>query len=316
VNGQLQQTGSNSGSTSSTSTTTGTTTTGGQTGTPVKLYGIDYDPRLPDDTCPTLAQVETDVQALVNIAYRVRIYSVDDCNGGLLLLQAIKALNAPLNVTLGIWLDTYYGTEFPSEWAALVNVIQTVGLSNVDTIIVGSETQYRGDFSATILEGFLQNVSTTLHHFGYNSIDVVTADVIYNLVGNTGLISHEPVVYANQFPFWQGYAVNASVALISSTIQSLVPSTGGKQIFIGETGWPTAGKSYENAYPGLPEAQQYLNDLVCYFYYNNIPYFWFEAFDEPWKPDTSGLNLGVEPYFGVYTQDRTPKPGISLPIYC
>jgi len=279
------------------------------------LYGIDYDPRTPQDTCPSLAQVEVDVAALVQISNRVRIYSLDDCQGALLLLQAINNLNAPLTVTLGIWLDEWYATEFNPEWAALITVIQTVGLSKVEAIIVGSETQYRKDFSLTLLEGFLANITTTLSHYGYSNIKVATADVIYNLIGSD-LLNHEPVIYVNQFPFWEGKGVNVSVSLIASTVQQIVPSAHGKQILIGETGWPTAGKSYNDAYPGLSQAQEYLNDLVCYFYHQNISYFWFEAFDEPWKPDTSGLNLGVEPYFGVYTQDRQPKPGITLPIYC
>jgi len=323
VNGQLQQGGgggaaagsaAGSGAGSVSGSTVGSTT-GVSGGTPVKLYGVDYNPRRPDDTCPTLAQVEVDVQALVQISNRVRLYSVDDCTGGQLVLQAIQNTGVDLTVYLGIWLDTYFYAEFPDEYTAFINLIEAVGLDDVEAIIVGSETQYRGDFSAATLEGFLQNISATVASYGYSNIYVSTADVIYNLEGSS-VLGYEPIVWANQFPFWEGKSVTEGFTLIQNTIAALRQSTGSKPIIIGETGWPTDGLSYEDAVPGLANAQEYLNLLVCWFHANDIGYFWFEAFDEPYKPDTSGLNLDVEPYFGVYTQDRVPKAGITLPIYC
>lgn len=66
------------------------------------------------------------------------------------------------------------------------------------------------------------------------------------------------------------------------------------QIYIAETGWPTGANeteflTYEASVAGVPEMNTFLADYVCEANKNITSggqfsnYFYFEAFDEPWK---------------------------------
>jgi len=278
------------------------------------LYGVDYGLRRPDNSCPTVAQVEADLQIIAQYTTRVRIYSIVDCNGAQILLQAIRSSGVNIVATLGMWLDQYFQSEFPNELYALDQLIENVGLEYVEAILVGSETQYRGDFSASQLETYLQSVTTTLHNYGYNNVTVATADVIYNLMNND-LTNHESVVYANEFAFWEGTAIQDSVSLIETQLGNLKNTiAANKPRILSETGWPTQGGNFGNSVPSVANLNTYLNGLVCWLHSQNIGYFWFEIFDEPNKDPVK--NGGVEMYFGLFDSSRQLKSGIQLPVLC
>jgi len=279
----------------------------------VKLYGLDYNPRTSTDACPSLADVEQDVTILSAITYRLRIYSIDDCNAGQLLIQAVQNTGVNITITLGIWLDTYYAAEFADEYSALISTINAVGLPNVEAILVGSETQYRGDFSASLLVGFLQNISSTVSSHGYSNIDVSTADVLYNLENLPQVTNAEKVVYANEFAYWEGTSLNSSPSLIEQNVARL-QSAVNKPVIISETGWPTCGQNYGSSAVGVSELEYYLQELVCYFHAHNIGYFWFQAYDQPWADATK--QGGVEQCFGLLTANKQIKSGITLPVMC
>jgi exo-beta-1,3-glucanase (GH17 family) len=67
-----------------------------------------------------------------------------------------------------------------------------------------------------------------------------------------------------------------------------------KPIIFKEVGLPTSGG------PQLSESaqQQYYFQLAK----TNVPFVYFEAFDQPWK-----THLVVEPHWGIFRADRTPK---------
>lgn len=75
-------------------------------------------------------------------------------------------------------------------------------------------------------------------------------------------------------------------------------SSDGRPILFKETGFPTAG---------LPKATQ-LNQKE--FFLNlektDVPFVYFEAFDQPWKDETS-----LEPHWGLFNYKRKPKKFIS-----
>lgn len=59
-------------------------------------------------------------------------------------------------------------------------------------------------------------------------------------------------------------------------------------MYIAETGWPTKSSDPTKANNGMsdasiPNLQTFLETFVCPSNTNNIPYFYFETFDEPWK---------------------------------
>lgn len=52
----------------------------------------------------------------------------------------------------------------------------------------------------------------------------------------------------------------------------------------------------------------FLDTYVCQANSNGTQYFYFEAFDEPWKE----IYGGVEPYWGLFDSDRNLK-SVTIP---
>jgi exo-beta-1,3-glucanase (GH17 family) len=73
---------------------------------------------------------------------------------------------------------------------------------------------------------------------------------------------------------------------------------GNRFVMFKEVGLPTAGG------PGLSEANQarYYRELAK----TSVRFVYFEAFDQPWK-----THLPVEPHWGIFHSDRTPKPAAA-----
>ncbi|KLJ08579.1 glycosyl hydrolase family 17 [Blastomyces silverae] len=81
-------------------------------------------------------------------------------------------------------------------------------------------------------------------------------------------------------------------------------------IAVGETGWPTdGGSNYGNAIAGTQNAKTFHDKGVCALLKWGVDVFYFEAFDELWKPDSVGDNgkAASEKHWGMYTSDRKPK---------
>ena len=87
-------------------------------------------------------------------------------------------------------------------------------------------------------------------------------------------------------------------------------------ISIGDTltspvpiGWPTDGTRYGAAVPSLDNASRFYSEGVCGFVDTDVNVFFFEAFDEPWKPDSIGDDGSAadEKHWGAMNADRTEK---------
>ncbi|RKP28737.1 glycoside hydrolase [Metschnikowia bicuspidata] len=89
------------------------------------------------------------------------------------------------------------------------------------------------------------------------------------------------------------------------TIQTIKGTTD-LLFWVGETGWPSAGAPFENAVPSVSNAREYWQQAICAIRNWGINVFVFEAFDEPWKPDTSGVN-NVEKNWGVWDANNKLK---------
>jgi len=228
-----------------------------------------------------------------------------------MVLQAIKDQNLSLRVALGMWLDEYYAAEFANEYAALISIIQTYRLDQVDYVIVGSETQYRDNFSSELLISFIQNVSTTVKtEYGYSRVKISTADVIGNWLAEPSLIAAVDVIIYNEFPFWEGVAISGALADAQAQYAEMEANSQGKPIIFGETGWPSQGANDGASIAGVANENTYFQEIVCWANTNGISYFYFEAFDSIWETATD------QRYWGLYDEQRNLKAGISLAFSC
>lgn len=82
------------------------------------------------------------------------------------------------------------------------------------------------------------------------------------------------------------------------------------ELWNGETGWPSDGGSdFSAAKAGTKNAAKYFSEGVCGMINWGYNVFFFEAFDEPWKPKSIGDN-GVaadETHWGAMTVNGQTK---------
>ena len=74
---------------------------------------------------------------------------------------------------------------------------------------------------------------------------------------------------------------------------------------VAEAGWATVAKEF-GARADEAKQEKYYQDLFAWTGQMNITTFFFEAFDEDWKGDSTDL-LGAEKHWGLFTVDRKAK---------
>jgi exo-beta-1,3-glucanase (GH17 family) len=90
---------------------------------------------------------------------------------------------------------------------------------------------------------------------------------------------------------------------VNSAYRKVKAKAGSKEVIV-ETGWPSAGESRWNAVPGSKNATRYLSEFTSWARSNGVRYFYFEAFDEPWKSRTEG---SVGGHWGLWDKDGQMK---------
>jgi len=104
----------------------------------------------------------------------------------------------------------------------------------------------------------------------------------------------------NIHPYWDGVVSAGDGANHVKDEYMKIKALTNKSILIKETGYPTSGDFrvsetlQKSFYAKLATKKK-------------VKFSYFEAFDQPWKD-----NLAVEPHWGLFKSDRTPKKVVSL----
>src|SRR5262249_23918430 len=94
--------------------------------------------------------------------------------------------------------------------------------------------------------------------------------------------------------------------------KQVVAAFPGKEVFIGEFGWPSAGRMREGALPSPAEQARALQEVLAIAKRENFRVNLIEAYDQPWNrqlEDTVGGPWGL---FDGY--QRSPKLEWGLPV--
>jgi exo-beta-1,3-glucanase (GH17 family) len=107
------------------------------------------------------------------------------------------------------------------------------------------------------------------------------------------------------YPVWEGKTIDEALDFTIENIREVRAALPDKPIAILEAGWPTTATEFG---PRANEADQvrYFAEMSAWAAETNTTVFFFEAFDEPWKGETSNP-LGAEKHWGLFFVDRTPK---------
>jgi len=275
--------------------------------------GFALGTKLADGSCKYQADYEKDFDAIVSQTGSkiVRGYAASDCNAAQQILPAAKSKG--FQVILGVWPDVE--ESFNADKGALLEYVPQYK-DQVYAVTVGSEALYRGNFTGEQLLEKINDISDALPGTmvgfadSWNKFADGTADAL--IKGGVKLFM------ANAFAYWQGDNVGSGavetyfddIQQALGHIQDVTGSLEGFEFWNGETGWPTdGGDDYGAAKAGTKNAEKYYHEAVCGALDWGVNTFFFEAFDEPWKPHSTGDNgqASDETHWGAMNADRSQK---------
>jgi exo-beta-1,3-glucanase (GH17 family)/cellulose synthase/poly-beta-1,6-N-acetylglucosamine synthase-like glycosyltransferase len=259
------------------------------------LASISYSPyarsQHPDrGDRPTEQQIRDDLKVLSPYTRAIRTYST---TGGVELVPAIAA-EFGLKVTLGIWIDK---NEARNEREIQAAVALARRHSNVNAIVVGNETIYRGEKTVPELIELISRVKRQ------SPVPVTTGEIWSVWVEHPELASAVDFIAAHILPYWEGVAADKAVDQAIEFYDKLRRVHPGKRIMIAEFGWPSSGYNMHRARPGRIEQATLLRDFVTRAEAYGIDYNVIEAFDQPWKTNEGSVGM----YWGIFDAARTAK---------
>lgn len=255
-----------------------------------QLHGINFSPFTGDNQDPTQGatvseqELKEKLGKVFPFTAWVRTFT---CTGTLAHVGSICHSKGK-KTAIGAWL----GKDLNANEAEINSLIQLIQQGNVDLAIVGSETLLRGDLTENELIAYIQRVKSET-----NGVPITTAEVYQVYLNHPQLMNICDVIFVNIYPYWEGVDVQYAMYFFNLKFEELKNNIGQKDIIISETGWPTDGNPIGDAVPSLENARFYFLNFLSWARSNNIPYFYFEAFDEPWKIKYEGLHAG---HWGIF----------------
>lgn len=266
-----------------------------------RVYGLNFGPYVRDGQNPdwgtqiSEAQIRELMGVIAPYTKWVRTFgSAKD-----LKVVGRIAHELGLKIAVGAWL----GKDLTDNEVQISNLIKIAQAGEADMLIVGSEVLLRGDLTEAQLIGYINQVKSAM-----SGIPVATADVYGELLSHPAVIAAGDVVLPNYYPYWEGVKIDNAVAFIHQKHQQIVAVAGSKEVIVSEGGWPSAGDSKGEAVPSQENASFFFLNFVSWARVKNVSYFYFEAFDEPWKINSEG---SVGPHWGVWDKNSVMKLGMQ-----
>ena len=267
-----------------------------------QLASVSYTPfdgsAHPDsNTRTTPAQIRADLKTIAPYTRMVRTYS---STGGTELVPEI-ATEFGLRTSIGAWIDKN-DRRNERELRSVIDLARRG--RNIDSIVVGNETIYRGEQTAEELIKKIQRIKRE------TSLPVTTGEIWHAWIEHPELASAVDFIAAHVLPYWEGISDKQAVEHTIAIYNRLRQAYPGKRVVIAEFGWPSAGYNRRDAFPGKIAQAEVLRDFVSRAEALGIDYNIIEAYDQPWKT----FEGGVGPYWGMFDTLRQAKFPWSGPI--
>jgi exo-beta-1,3-glucanase (GH17 family) len=275
---------------------------------PGRIQCMSYTPFRGDETPldpathAEAARIEQDLSKLARLTDCVRTYATDN---GLDQVPAI-AQRLGIKVLQGLWLGR-------DRQKNRIQIDTAIALAKryrdaISAIVVGNEVLLRGELAAEDIAAALHEVKAA------TGLPVTYADVWEFWLRNRELAAAVDFITIHILPYWEDLPVAADLAAAHvDEIRSRVAATfAGKEILIGEVGWPSAGRMREGALPSRANQARVLEEVMAQARVKNYRVNVIEAFDQPWKRDLEGTVGG---YWGLFGSDvREPKFAWGEPV--
>ncbi|GAP65357.1 exo-beta-1,3-glucanase [Mizugakiibacter sediminis] len=259
----------------------------------------------------TPQRIDRDLRALSARFSCVRTYSV---GGGMDAVPRI-AQRYGMQVLLGIWLARDAAAN-ERELAAGIALARQYR-DTVRAVVVGNEVMLRGELTAPALAAYIGRVRRA------TALPVTYADVsdFWLCVPANPRCQgfHRDLAPAVSFltihvlPYWEDrpVAVGDAVAHVRDVVARLRAAYPGREVLIGETGWPSAGRQRAGAVPSRVNEARFVREFLVWAAQAHVPYNLIEAFDQPWKRALEGTAGG---YWGLFDARYRPKFPLRGPV--
>lgn len=259
------------------------------------LFGLCFGPWLRGNPCTDEIEAE-EIRSLLDTisphADWVRIF----CAGAEQTLREAKERGLKVACGCDLCADREY-----SDWE-VGELILRAEQGLVDLAVVGDEVLMGGSLSEERLVECVRRVKREV------DVPVAVSEAYSDLLEHPGVVSECDVVLVNIHPYWQGVPVEWAVEYLAEAYRSTCEIAEGKKVLIGGTGWPSAGEKLLGAVPSPENSCRFLADFTDWADARGIEYFYFEAFDEPWRADREGE---VGAHWGIWDAGASLKPGMS-----
>ncbi len=250
-------------------------------------------------------QIAADFQQLSKITRCVRTYSIDN---GLDKVPELAA-KAGLKVILGVWIgrDRAKNAQLVDQAVSLVKDYPGV----ITAMIVGSEVLLRGEMTASDLAQIVRSAKARVN------IPVTYADVWEFWERYRELAADVDFVTIHILPYWEDFPVPAkdAAAHVDDIRKRLAVDFPGKEVFIGEAGWPSRGRMRGGALPSRISQARFVAELLDRARREHFRVNLFEAYDEPWKRQWEGTVGGSWGIFDGWSRRLKYPAGTAVSDY-
>ncbi len=265
---------------------------------PHKLHGLDFGPYLNAGESPstllTEEQLRQRMQPLVPYTNWIRTYGT--ANG------LDRAGAAARTVGLRIAMGAHISSSATANQAEMDRLVAAANRGDVDLAVIGNEVLLRGDLAPAALIELIRDFRRRVP-----TVPVTTSEAYNKLLEFPQVIQEVNTVLMHAYPMWEGYSLQTAIGVVDRRYKDVKALAGSKQVIVSETGWAGAGAAKGAAVMSPENAVSYLLAFVSWARANDVQYFYFEAYDEPWK----AAEEDVGPYFGLFTPTGIPKEGVA-----
>jgi exo-beta-1,3-glucanase (GH17 family) len=268
-----------------------------------KFASLSFTPYRPGESpltgrFPTEAEADQDMELVSHVSAAVRSYAAHEGDFD----TAALAQRHGVKLWQGIWLS---GNRADNE----MEMARGIALANKygDTIVrvvVGNEVLLRRDLPVAELIADIDRVKRAVKQ------PVSYADVWEFWTQFPEVAQHVDVMLIHLLPYWEDTptGIDRAVAHVGDVYRHMKALFPGKQIAIGETGWPSAGRERADAVPSRVNEARFLRDFLALSQREHFDYNFCEAFDQIWKYENEGI---VGANWGIYDGARRLKIPVS-----
>jgi len=256
----------------------------------------------------TPEQIEQDLKQLAEISDCVRTYSIENGQDQIPGMAA----KVGLKVIQGIWLGSNRLKNLAQIATAIRLTKEYPGV--ITSLVVGNEVLLRGEMTTNDLAATIRSVKAQV------TVPVTYADVWEYWLRYREIYEAVDFITIHILPYWEDFPIRAKFAAahVDSIRQRMAVAFPGKEILIGETGWPSQGRMREGALPSRTNQARVVSEILSLASQENFRVNLIEAYDQPWKRQLEGTVGG---YWGLFDSERRAlkyppgKPISNFPLW-